>query len=84
MSYTSDYNKRKQIASEYSNVLDRLIMPKDIRITKSGDIVTNNLSLDEAKILEQYICNKYESEGLKREFSDEFDAEVDSLFAVKH
>jgi len=84
MSFISDYNKRKQTAIEYSKVLDREILPRDIRISKSGIIATANLSADEAETLMNYIKNKYEQQGLTLVDDPVFEAEVDSMLSTKH
>jgi hypothetical protein len=84
MSYTSDYNKRKQTAIEYSKVLDREILPRDIRISKSGIISAANLSADEAETLMNYLKNKFENQGFNLVDDPVFEAECDSMLSTKH
>lgn len=84
MSFTSDYNKRKQTAIEYSKILDRQVLPRDIRISKSGIISASNLSADEAETLMNYLKNKFEHQGLTLVEDPMFEAECDSMLSIKH
>lgn len=84
MSFISDSKKRKEIATEYSKVLDREILPRDIRISKSGIVSAANLSADEAEMLMNYLKHKFESQGLTLVDDDMFEAECDSMLSTKH
>ena len=85
MSFISDYNKRKQTAIEYSKVLNREILPRDIRINKSGMILTLNLSAEESKILINYLKTKWQDRGYEYVVDDPvFEAQVDSMFSTQH
>jgi hypothetical protein len=84
MNYIDSYKQRKEAAIEYTNVLGRTVKPCDIRI--KNDIVScMNLNEEESNILLNYLHDKYTSMGLKFKDNDEmFEAEIDSMLAVKH